>query len=181
MQVFWLKGFAGASLSDLTASMGINKPSLYAAFGNKESLFVAATDYYVEQYASQHLDHLEGDLPLRVRLENYLSSIMAMQCESDKPAGCMISLCASEAAANDMPSEAIEAVQKVQSYTEDRLNQFFRDEIQRGNLPADTQAETTTLYIITLLHGTAGMARSGKPLHELLRVIPPVLDSLTNH
>src|SRR5882762_10915913 len=48
MQVFWRKGYEGASLSDLTRAMGINRPSLYAAFGNKEALFRKALDRYVQ-------------------------------------------------------------------------------------------------------------------------------------
>ena len=46
MQVFWRKGYLGTSLSDLTDAMGINRPSLYAAFGNKKSLFRKALDRY---------------------------------------------------------------------------------------------------------------------------------------
>ena len=48
MQVFWRKGYEGASLSDLTQAMGINRPSLYAAFGNKNTLFRKALDRYAE-------------------------------------------------------------------------------------------------------------------------------------
>src|SRR5258708_5505480 len=47
LEVFWRKGYEGASLSDLTAAMGVNRPSLYAAFGNKEALFRKALDRYV--------------------------------------------------------------------------------------------------------------------------------------
>src|ERR1051326_7706866 len=50
--VFWRKGYEGASLPDLTRAMGINRPSLYAAFGNKEELFRRAVDRYVEGPAS---------------------------------------------------------------------------------------------------------------------------------
>src|SRR5260221_7462696 len=46
LRVFWEKGYEGASLSDLTGAMGINRPSLYAAFGNKESLFRKVLDRY---------------------------------------------------------------------------------------------------------------------------------------
>src|ERR1700686_4050790 len=46
MQVFWRKGYEGASLSDLTKAMRINRPSMYAAFGNKEALFRKALDRY---------------------------------------------------------------------------------------------------------------------------------------
>src|SRR3984893_8054267 len=48
LRVFWRKGYEGASLSDLTKAMGVNRPSLYAAFGNKEALFKKAIDRYVE-------------------------------------------------------------------------------------------------------------------------------------
>src|SRR3989441_4990422 len=46
LKVFWRKGYEGASLPDLTAAMGINRPSLYAAFGNKEALFKKAVERY---------------------------------------------------------------------------------------------------------------------------------------
>src|SRR6478735_11363440 len=49
LQVFWEKGYQGTSLSDLTSAIGINRPSLYAAFGNKEALFRKALDRYVEK------------------------------------------------------------------------------------------------------------------------------------
>jgi AcrR family transcriptional regulator len=48
MQVFWRKGYLGTSLSDLTNAMGINRPSLYAAFGNKKSLFRKVLDRYLK-------------------------------------------------------------------------------------------------------------------------------------
>src|SRR5437667_7843838 len=48
LEVFWRKGYEGTSLPDLTRAMGINRPSLYAAFGNKEELFRKALDRYVQ-------------------------------------------------------------------------------------------------------------------------------------
>src|SRR5438445_3107154 len=59
MNVFWRKGYEGASLPDLTRAMGINRPSLYAAFGNKESLFRKALDRYAEGPGSYVRDALE--------------------------------------------------------------------------------------------------------------------------
>ena len=50
LDVFWRKGYEGASVSDLTVAMGINPPSLYAAFGNKEGLFRKALDRYMERH-----------------------------------------------------------------------------------------------------------------------------------
>jgi AcrR family transcriptional regulator len=48
VEVFWRQGYEGASLSDLTAAMGINRPSMYAAFGNKDDLFRRAVARYAE-------------------------------------------------------------------------------------------------------------------------------------
>ena len=56
LQVFWRKGYEGTSLSDLTKAMGINRPSLYAAFGNKEALFRKALDRYAEGPAAYTRD-----------------------------------------------------------------------------------------------------------------------------
>ena len=50
MLVFWRNGYSGTSLADLTNAMAINKPSMYAAFGNKEQLFKASLEQYINQY-----------------------------------------------------------------------------------------------------------------------------------
>ena len=56
LRVFWRHGYEGASLADLTAAMGINRPSLYAAFGNKETLFRRALDHYAAGAAADSRD-----------------------------------------------------------------------------------------------------------------------------
>src|SRR5882724_6357466 len=60
LHVFWRKGYDGASLADLTGAMGINRPSLYAAFGNKEALFRKALDRYVDRPAAFVLEALSA-------------------------------------------------------------------------------------------------------------------------
>ena len=60
MEVFWQKGYSATSLSDLTGRMGINKPSLYSAFGNKESLFIKATELYINTRMKPHLEILNN-------------------------------------------------------------------------------------------------------------------------
>ena len=60
LEVFWRKGYEGASLAELTEAMGINRPSLYAAFGNKEALFRRAFDRYADGPAAYTREALEG-------------------------------------------------------------------------------------------------------------------------
>mgnify|MGYP000235546144 FL=1 len=112
--VFWQKGFIGASMTDLTDGMGINKPSLYSTFGNKAGLFVSATEYYVEHYGAPHFELLNDDkISLNQRLNNYIFSVIDMQCDANLPSGCFISLAAGETASNEMPEEAIDAIKNV--------------------------------------------------------------------
>ncbi len=94
LKVFWRKGFVGTSVSDLTRSLGINKPSLYAAFGNKEQLFVSALTRYGRHYGLPHASHLlePADAPLRQRLRAYLLSIARMVTDPDLPGGCLIAI-----------------------------------------------------------------------------------------
>lgn len=167
MLVFWKQGYVGASLADLTAAMGINKPSLYATFGNKEQLFVAATEYYLEQLAAPHVTKLrQPSKPLTQRLKDYLMSLAAMISDPEMPGGCFISLSASEAAGDIIPADALCAINQACSFTETQLQQFFSEEIEQGNVGAGFDARSLTLFMLALLNGNASMARGGASLSD---------------
>jgi AcrR family transcriptional regulator len=173
MHVFWKKGYVGASLSDLTNSMGINKPSMYSTFGNKEQLFVQATDHYIEQYAKPHVRFLlEEGKPLGERVRNYMESTLAAQCDNQGPKGCYISLCVAESAGESIPEMATATIESARDFGSTYLTQFFTDEIHKQNLPSDRNPSEMALFLITILHGTAALARGGKSFEEL----EPLLD-----
>lgn len=88
LRVFWSKGYEGASLSDLTEAMGITRPSLYAAFGNKEALFRKTLDLYQREkldYMGKALDAPTA----RGVAERLLIGALEMQMSSCDPKGCM--------------------------------------------------------------------------------------------
>ncbi len=182
MRVFWQKGYVGASLMDLTESMGINKPSMYAAFGNKEQLFIQATQNYLEKYAAGHAVFLEQqNLPVSTRLKNYLLSAVASQCGKDGPKGCYLSVCVTEAASLDMPADAHDTVNQAKIMAEDLLTDFFQKAQAKNELSKQHAASDLAQFFVTLLHGTAAMARADKSLTELeqsidlaLEIIAPV-------
>ena len=179
MQVFWQKGYGGASLSDLTRGMGINKPSLYGAFGNKEELFVQATRLYIEDVASQHARHLHAQgVPLRERLKNFMMSALTSQCASKHPRGCYVVLCQSELAAGDMPAEASRLLREAGEATQTLLANLFREDPEARALGLDTGADGKALCLATTLRGTASMARAGKPRSELEYVIDCSLNGI---
>jgi len=179
MYTFWKKGYAGTSLSDLTKSMGINKPSLYATFGNKEQLFICAIDYYQQNYAEPRVQLLHAqDITLKERLTNYIKAICSVQYDPEKPQGCFVSCGVSEGAGETIPQKAKDTIEKSLVFYEDHLTQFFTKEIEQGNLSKKISAETAALFVITLLHGTAAMARADKTFEEIKPVLLLAVESL---
>lgn len=179
MFTFWEKGFIGASLTDLTTSMGINKPSLYNTFGNKEKLFISATEYYTQIYAMPNIAKLHADnRSVKQRLSDFFLAVIQTQCAPELPSGCFVSLCASEAASDCMPKNAVEAIRSVQNSTEVYLKKFFEQEKKQGNLPSTLNVSLAILFTTTIIHGTASMARSDKSLNEIKLIIEPAVESI---
>src|SRR5580765_3855774 len=89
LEVFWARGYEGATLPELTRAMGINRPSLYAAFGNKEQLFRKALD----RYKTGHMAFLTEALrqpTARAVAEAIFSGFVRMQRDRDKARGCLV-------------------------------------------------------------------------------------------
>ena len=179
MHVFWKKGFSGASLADLTTAMGINKPSLYAAFGNKESLFIQATDYYVEHIGGAHSQPLnQTGVPLRERLQTFLMSVLAGQCDEHTPKGCYISLCAAETEADAIPEAARQKIQEVSQLTYNMLRTLFTQDPEAKQLKLDINAADNANFLVTVLHGSASMARTGHKYDALTPIVMHALKGL---
>src|SRR5579872_3132902 len=87
LQVFRRKGYEGASLTDLTQAMGIERPSLYAAFGNKETLFRRALDRYAEMTMS-FLQRAAREKTARGFVETLLRGAAELQTNPTSP-GCL--------------------------------------------------------------------------------------------
>lgn len=172
MKVFWNKGYFGASLTDLTEGMGINKPSMYSAFGNKEDLFLEATKYYIDHHAKPHADLLsEPEVDITTRVKNYLMSVVAAQCDATSPKGCYISLCVAEAAADCMPTNARALIDEAGGYATTMLTEFLEQDPEAKALKLNELAAEKAMFLVAILHGTASMARAGKTITDLNSVI----------
>jgi AcrR family transcriptional regulator len=172
MKVFWKKGYAGASLTELTEAMGINKPSMYATFGNKEALFILATEHYVDSVDLIHRQHLaksKGDLP--ARLNAYLSSVISGQCCAKNPKGCYISLCVAETEGECIPPTAVAKIKDVSQFAYAALLDILQNDQQAKQLKLAAEAPLHARFLITFLSGTAAMARAGTPQEELLPLV----------
>lgn len=99
--VFWEKGFDGASIEDLTTAMGISRPSLYATFGNKRSLFIDAIDRYAATYGNRAFSAFRLEPNNRRAVKRFFETSIECATADGTPRGCLINTVATEAAEND--------------------------------------------------------------------------------
>jgi AcrR family transcriptional regulator len=179
MNVFWQKGYVGASLTDLTKEMGINKPSMYSTFGNKEALFVKATQCYIETKMKPHMALLFApDLSLKNRLKNHMMSIVTMQCSDEQAKGCYLVLCQSELVSGDIPEQAKLILEDAEVIPKQLYVDFFNQDLEAIALGLNKNADANSLSVYTLLKGTASMARSGVAKSQLEYTVDSMLKGI---
>lgn len=172
MELFWRDGYNGTSLSDLTTVMGISKPSLYAAFGNKESLFISALNQYVHKYGTPHINLLHTpNKSLKRRLESYLKSMAEMLTDPKLPGGCFVTTSTCESRSHCLPSDALQAITKINEATINAFVDFFTNEELQGHLTTTSSPHVLASYLLTLQYGLAVMARNGSTKSVLDKVI----------
>ena len=172
MLVFWKNGYPGTSLTDLTNAMGINKSSLYAAFGNKEKLFNQAIEFYLNKYGVIHSAELfKTALSLKERVRNYLLSIAQMLTAPELPKGCLICHSTFEILGSCLPHNCAKTINSINQQTILTLTEFFEKEQQVENLIEGTSPDTLANYLLTLQFGLAISARNGSSIEELKAVV----------
>ncbi|HWY62873.1 MAG TPA: TetR/AcrR family transcriptional regulator [Rhizomicrobium sp.] len=165
MQVFWRKGYLGTSLSDLTDAMGIKRPSLYATFGNKESLFRKALDRYFEGPSAYLHDALQ-EPTARAVVERLFRAVIDLLSDPQTPTTCM--WVHSALSCGDDPLLKEFAAQRAVAIA--ALRKRFRRAIAEGDLPADTDAGAFAHYVLAVNFGLTVQATTGAPRKELLRI-----------
>lgn len=160
MRVFWASGYAGTSLSDLTTALGINKPSLYAAFGNKEQLFRAAVEHYMAHYGAPHWRKLlePTDAPLAERLRTFLYGIVDLVKGGESPRGCLYVKSSCELGGGSMPEDLTSALQGMGRNDEKALLNFLNSEKLRGGLPTDADTPAIATYLQSVMYGLSVLA-----------------------
>jgi AcrR family transcriptional regulator len=167
LEVFWARGYEGATLPELTRAMGVNRPSLYAAFGNKEQLFRKALDRYQAGPQSFLTEALRRPTA-RSGVEAIFSGFIRMQRDRDRARGCMIVSGALTC------GEEAEPVRRELARLRQAAVTMFRERFERavgeGDLREGTDCATLARYVATVLNGLAVQAASGATENELRRV-----------
>jgi AcrR family transcriptional regulator len=167
LKVFWRKGYEGASLSQLTKAMGINRPSLYAAFGDKEELFRKALDRYAEGPAAYVRAALDEPTARGVA-ERLLGGTIDVLTDPRNPRGCLMVQGALAC------GEAAESVRRELASRRAAVEGALRRRFQRaradGDLPADADPADLARYVATVIHGMSVQAAGGAGREALRRV-----------
>src|SRR5207247_6423393 len=173
-RVFWRKGYEGASLPDLTRAMRINRPSLYAAFGNKEALFRKALDRYNDGPAAYVREALV-EPTARAVVGALLRGAVEQLSSPRHPQGCLMVQGALSCGRTADPIRRELAARR--AAVEVAIRRRFKRAISDDDLPADTDAGDLARYVSTVMHGMAMQAAGGASRKELLRVVKMALAS----
>jgi AcrR family transcriptional regulator len=167
MEVFWRHGYEGATIAQLTAAMGINPPSLYAAFGSKEGLLKAALDHYSAKRAEFMSEVLAAPTARKV-VELLLLRIADLQTDPANPPGCLLVAggLACGTGAENIPFEL--ASRRAQ--TEDQLRNRFVRAKNEGDLAAEADPAALARYLSAVIAGMGVLASSGSDRDELRQV-----------
>ena len=168
MTTFWKKGYEGTSLSDLTAAMGISRPSLYAAYGNKEELFRKVLERYGEGPSSYEREALAQPTGREVA-ESLLRGAADVQTDPDTPAGCLAVLGTTYCADDSSPIGKILIASRLAGHA--AIRERFERAQAAGDLPTAADPQALTQYIGAVVCGMAVLAASGATRKELERVI----------
>lgn len=173
MEVFWEHGYEGTSMADLTAAMGINSPSLYAAFGSKEELFREAIGLYQETTGGLTDRALREQPTARASIEAMLRDNARSYATDQGPRGCMIVLAGSTytTRSESVRDFLVECRNATVAQVQERLDRA----VAEGDLPAGRDTAMIADFYTTVLYGLSVRARDGADVHDLDRIIDGAL------
>jgi AcrR family transcriptional regulator len=161
LKVFWARGYEGASMAELTEAIGINKPSIYAAFGNKEELFRKALARYTTGPVA-FVGEAMKEPTAKLAVEKLLTQAADFFSDKNTPNGCMI------------VQGALTCGQELiayRAYFEFSINKRLDLGKEQGDLPQDTSTKQLAKYIATIHQGMSVQATSGATREELKAIV----------
>ena len=181
MELFWARGYEGATLTDLQKFMGgITAPSFYAAFGSKEKLFREAVELYHKPEGVAMVKALMEGPTARTSSEGLLRAVAGSFSQTGKPHGCLVVL----GAINCMPgNKRVEDFMGEQRALREKfMRQRFRRGVAEGDLPPATDINALASFYTSVVDGMAIRARNGtsrKTLKSIADCAMAAWDSLT--
>ena len=175
MLLFWERGFEGTSMADLTAAMGLNPSSIYAAFGDKHALFSLAVKRYIDsraQYATKALEEPTLEKVVRALFDSTVTFLTT----PGHPPTCM-TLAGAVGCSVDA-SSARDIMTEIRKQNEAAMRERFLQARKRGELSQDINVDDYTRYLSSILAGLSIQAANGSTKAELKRTAQMALRHL---
>lgn len=166
MHVFWQRGYEAASITELTAAMGITAPSLYTAFGDKERLFLEAIERYATGPGGGYPRALEEEPTAYLAIKRCLEEAAEELTRPCHPRGCMVTMAATNCSLASAHIQA--ALAKRRAASDNGVRCRIEHGIRDGELPADTDAEALSNFYATVFRGMSMQATDGASRENLL-------------
>ncbi|MEV6248463.1 TetR/AcrR family transcriptional regulator [Streptomyces sp. NPDC051742] len=163
---FWEHGYETTSVSDLTRAMGISAPSLYAAFGDKKTLFEEVVEAYAGSYGAYGGRALAEERSAREAIGRMLREAATLFTEPGHPRGCLMI----SAATNCSTPEVEEALRARRNENLSTFEARIRRDVESGDLPPDVDARALARFSGAVLQGLSQQARDGATAEELTAV-----------
>jgi AcrR family transcriptional regulator len=165
--LFWEKGFQNTSLDEIAEVVGVKKPSLYAAFGDKEMLFRKVLQRYSAKL-SEPVQALDRYADIRDAIDAFIDLGIGGGCSQGHPRGCLLA----SAFANStlLPPNLAKEVTVLINQADQVLGQRLKKAVRDGQLPADFDTKGTAKFLITLMYGISLRIRAGASRADLRRM-----------
>ncbi len=174
LDLFRKDGFAATSLDDLSAATGMNRPSLYGAFGDKRELFIKSYQRYRDDARAAMIDIFRGELPIRERLARVYAIALDIYLSGESPRGCFTVMTAASEAVFDpqIRSMVLEGFVELDK----AFAACFRQAKEKGELPATADPIVLSQLASATIHTIAIRARAGVPRKELEAIVKGAID-----
>jgi AcrR family transcriptional regulator len=166
MLVFWRKGFLATSMNDLCEAMGIRSPSLYAAFGSKENVYVEAIRLYSSIADSLIWTHINDGPTARESIRKVLlAAAKVLPAFEDKPPGCMVNLAT---LGDEIPGAIPQTLRQIRTDSLTVIRSGLERGLASGELPKSTNIDHLSRFYLGVIQGMAVQAYDGATPDDLV-------------
>ena len=174
LDLFRKDGFAATSLDDLSAATGMNRPSLYGAFGDKRALYIKSYQRYRDDARAAMIGIFRDKMPIRQRLQKIYAVALDIYLSGESPRGCFtVMTAASEAVADpDIRAMVLEGFAELDK----AFAACFRLAKEKGELVGSADTTVLSQLASATIHSIAIRARAGVPRKELEAIVKGAID-----
>ncbi len=177
-QVFWNKGYSSTSLDDLSNAMGMNRPSIYRAFGDKEAIYRQTLVKFSQNMELHFIQTLNTNEDIRIKLTNFYLGALEVYTSGNQAKGCMV-MCTAVVAAtshSDIQTDLLNIIKEI----DQQLSKLFKHAIDSGQITSSVSAENRAVIAQSLLHSLSIRSRAGESHNKLKQLIESGVKMITS-